>query len=382
MYVIEPIEITDVNFTSSTVAEADYTEFTMSATFAEDDYCQVTTVSESLWLDVAPATAWAAGDLITGTTSGQTAYVVEKTSTTTYKIRDRSGAFTLDEIIGVTGTPAKLADQGAVFPQIVVLYPANKYHKVYQSLIAGNTLKFPPGDVLLASPSWLEIGATNPWLMFDAVVGTQTENATSIVVVLGPGAIDSVTLLNTEAASVNVTVTVSAVETFNETQSGTESTGSTVLNVWEYLYGADVAKTDFYFEGIPPDETCIVTITITNTLAKCGSCIVGQSTFIGKTLWGVIREVRSSTRRTKDVFGNYTLTSGNSAKKMQAKLSMSNAQAIETERIATKYLSANALWIAGVDYSNTYIHGFCWKFRIDISQPKRDIFDIEIIGTT
>jgi len=72
--------------------------------------------TETLTLDVAPATDWAADDIITGQTSAKTCVVVAKVSTLVYTVKDRSGTYTLDEVIGVTGTAAKLANQGAANP--------------------------------------------------------------------------------------------------------------------------------------------------------------------------------------------------------------------------------------------------------------------------
>jgi len=74
------------------------------------------TNTETITLDVAPATDWAADDIITGQTSGKTCVVVAKVTALTYTVKDRSGTYTLGEIIGVTGTAAKLADQGAANP--------------------------------------------------------------------------------------------------------------------------------------------------------------------------------------------------------------------------------------------------------------------------
>lgn len=73
-----------------------------------------TLLYELLTLDVAPGGAgWAAGDTITGATSTKTCVIVEKLTTTTYTIRDRSGNFTLGEILS-NGTAT--ADQGAAYP--------------------------------------------------------------------------------------------------------------------------------------------------------------------------------------------------------------------------------------------------------------------------
>ena len=68
---------------------------------------------ELLTLDVAPSTIWAAGDTITGASSTKTCYVEEALTTTTYVISQRTGAFTLGEILS-NGT--NTADQGSSYP--------------------------------------------------------------------------------------------------------------------------------------------------------------------------------------------------------------------------------------------------------------------------
>ena len=68
---------------------------------------------ELMTLDVAPATAWAAGDTITGATSGETCYIEAVITTKTFYVSQRSGDFTLSEVMS-NGTYT--ADQGAANP--------------------------------------------------------------------------------------------------------------------------------------------------------------------------------------------------------------------------------------------------------------------------
>ena len=69
--------------------------------------------NELMTLDVAPATPWSVGDTITGLTSNKTCVIVEWLTSTTYVIRSRSGAFTLDETL-TNGSVT--ANQGATRP--------------------------------------------------------------------------------------------------------------------------------------------------------------------------------------------------------------------------------------------------------------------------
>jgi len=74
--------------------------------------------TELLTLDVAPATPWLAGQTVTGQTSTKSALIVAVTTTTTYQISGRTGAFTLGEVL-TNGTVT--ADQGAAHPQVATL---------------------------------------------------------------------------------------------------------------------------------------------------------------------------------------------------------------------------------------------------------------------
>ncbi|MBW2635985.1 MAG: hypothetical protein JRC86_00410 [Deltaproteobacteria bacterium] len=71
-------------------------------------------VVELMTLDVAPpGTGWAAGNTITGATSGETCTIVERLTTLTYIVNNRSGSFTLGEVLS---NGSLEADQGAANP--------------------------------------------------------------------------------------------------------------------------------------------------------------------------------------------------------------------------------------------------------------------------
>lgn len=94
------------NFTPSTEAYA-----ADVVTFALNNYAP-----ELLTLDVAPGgSGWVAGNTITGNTSSATCVIVEVLTTTTYRVKDRSGTYTLGEVL-TNGT--NTADQGVAYPTL------------------------------------------------------------------------------------------------------------------------------------------------------------------------------------------------------------------------------------------------------------------------
>jgi hypothetical protein len=83
------------------------------------------TKQETMTLDVAPGTQWANGATITGNLSGKTCVIVSRTSALVYEIKQRTGAFTLGEILSDGTYPA---DQGATKPTFAVtaVFSANQ----------------------------------------------------------------------------------------------------------------------------------------------------------------------------------------------------------------------------------------------------------------
>ncbi len=367
MYCIPPLAITDAILTSSTAAENDYAEFVMGTTYALAAKCIVATGLEILTLDVAPASAWVAGDIITGQTSGHTAVCVAQLTSLTYQIREKTDAFHLGEVIGVTGTAAKLADQGAAHPTITA--STDKVHKVYESLAAGNLGNYPPLDVLAAVPKWLFIGYTNRWRMLDLLRNTQTESASPLVVVLTPGTrIDSLSVVGVVADTVKIDVTVGAVNHFTETitMTGRETTGW-----YQYLVGAFNQKPSLVRFNIPPVTGAVFTITLTKAVgnAKCGGLVLGRKEFIGNVQMNPEGDTLNFSTVTRDAFGNSELVPRRNVPKTSQTLFLPSQYINRVRALRDTLNAAPAVWVGLEDDTNNFfelllILGYYRRFTI------------------
>ncbi len=450
MKIIRPNTITDAVLVSSNVTENDYSEFSMGTTYAAGDYAINATGVEVLTLDVAPATAWVAGDKIVGQTSGTFAYVVAQLTSLTYQIRERSGSFTLGEIIGietitldvapatdwaigdiitgqtssktatvirklsaliyqitppsgvftlgeiigVTGVPAKLADQGAANPTVQTVkladqgasYPTitaaiDKVHKIYQSLSAGNLANYPPTDVLATSPKWVEISSTNRWKAFDSKVGSQTEKATTITYSLLPGLIDSIALMNLQASSCEIKMTD---PTDGVVYDEIISLISTVAVIDWYTYfvepvsllTTDVVKLDLPLYSA---ATLDLTFSFAGTV-KVGMIQFGLQKEIGKTRWSPSLGITSYSTKSVDIYGVATIVKRANAKKMNIATRLDNSLIDEIHRLLSLYYSTVLVWIGNETYSSMIICGFYKDFSIVIPYPDCSDCSIEIEG--
>jgi hypothetical protein len=367
MKIIRPMAITDTKFTASNVAENDYTAWSAATTYVAGDHCIVTTTDihkiylclplvgvEVMTIDVSPATDWAAGDLITGATSGKTCLIVAKLTATTYQVISRSGAFTLGEIIGVLGIAAKLADQGAANPTFAT---------------AANLNNDPVVDTARTTPRWWkEVSYTNRWKAFDNKVGSQTSQATSITYQLTPGEVfNSISFRNLDAVTVRIVLTDPAGPTvvYDETVDlqTTVITGTTLTYDWyTYFFSSIVRVTGFEKFDIPPYLNGVLDITITNTggTAKVGGIKHGLKTTLGTTqpepkpTFGT----HDYSQKTVDDYGVYSIVPGASSKRMECTIRVPNSSIDEVERLFALYQSEILVWVASDILASMSVCGF------------------------
>lgn len=369
--------------TASNVAETDYSEFAMGTTYALGDCCIVATGLETLTLDVAPTPAeWAAGATITGASSGKSAKIVQKVSSKVYQIRERSGSFTLGEILS-DGT--NTADQGASYPTVTA--PTDKVHKIYQSLSSGNQGNYPPLDVLEAVPKWVDIGATNRWKCFDNSVGTLTENADSITYTIVPGTVfDSIAFLGLVGQSVQIKLTdATDGVVYDETVNLLDMipTGTAADMDWYAYFFSDIRQTaEVARPGISLylNTTVEITITYTGGTAKAGGIILGTQMTLGETLYSPQVGIRDYSIKGTDDYGNPQIVERAYANKGTFDLIIPKASIAYIRNVLASYRATLLLWIGADDHEETIIYGFFKEFNMVIAYPDFAECSIEVEG--
>lgn len=386
MKIIRPITITDAMLTASNVPETDYSAYNAGTTYTTAERCIDTTTHkiyeslssgrlELLTLDVAPATPWLPNEILTGQTSLQTCVVVQYLTSLTYLVKDRTGAFTLGEIIGVTGTAVLLADQGAANPTFAI--QANVGHA-------------PATDCALDTPLWWkEVSSTNRWKAFDQAVGLQTSQATSITYKLTPGEVfDSIAFLNMDAVQIQVVLTDPvAGEVYNETFDllTTVVTGASEVYDWySYFFSSYFRTTDKAIFGIPPYLNGVLDITITYTggTAKCGGIVLGLQTTIGGTQYSPSIGIHDYSTKEANTDGIYQIVERAYSKRMTCDVAVLAALVDGVQGLLASYRAQAIVWVASETYTSMIIYGYCKDFSIVISYPDYSILNIEIEGLT
>jgi len=256
-------------------------------------------------------------------------------------------------------------------------------HKIYECLVA-NTNFSPDVNLTGTTPKWLEVSATNKWLMFDSGWGTQTVIATPLTVVLTPSQIfNALALMNVDATSITVNMTVLGVNVYSKTESMV--TGIDIIDWYGYFFDPIMNKTDIIFQDIPPYSNSVITISIINasSTAKCGNCVIGNYYEMGLTQYGAKAGITDYSVKTVDAFGNTTIVKRSYSKRMSVNLAISGLIIDDLLAVLAMYRSTPIVWI-GADnlYTSLIVYGFYKDFEIDITYPTLSYCTLTIEGLT
>lgn len=249
-------------------------------------------------------------------------------------------------------------------------------HRIYKSLQAANT-GHNPTDA--ASAWWVDVGPTNKYAMFDSVVSTQTTTGTSLTVVLTPGAINSLALINIQAESLTVSMTSLGVTVYSRTMSLVSDIASG--DWFGYFFEPYRAKTDVVLTDLPSYTNGVLTVTLTHASAvKVGSLVVGLLADLGSAQYGAKAGIVDYSRKETDTFGNTVLTKRSYSKRMTVNLIFETGDLDGIHQTLALVRSTPVVWIAAETYSSFIIFGFYKDFEVDLATNDYSYCSLQIEG--
>jgi len=325
---IKPITVTDAKLVSSSVPEATVAEYAAATTYAVSDTRGVTSGT--------------AQDVYQSLQAGNVGRT-PASSPTWWRLLGRVyAAYVSSATYAVDAVVTDLAN-----------------HQLYQSLIANNT-----GKALSDKLSWLPLGATNRWKMFDRVVNSQTTAPNSVSTVIAPGeVVNSLTILNAAGASVTVI----------QSDSGYTRTRSlvthNVLSWYDFWYQEPLWVGDTVFDDIPPyiNSTITVRVDSPGNQAAIGGWFLGKAKFIGKTQWELVAGILSYSTSETDKFGNTTLMKRENAKKMNFEVAIPRGYEDEVYRFLRSVDNTEMVAIASTYWAMTVSYGYLGQWEVPLS---------------
>lgn len=237
--------------------------------------------------------------------------------------------------------------------------------------------------------SWVRIGPTNQFAMFDNVISSSTVKDSDIVFVVKSASVDSIAVLNSVATKISCTVSdasYSGTFLYNIAHNRTtQLNGSDSIDWFSYFFLDEyVQKTQAVYLDIPQVSNGIVSIKISGTVnVTAGSFIEGQIKALGATQYGASAGITDYSKKEVDEFGNTVLVVRNYSKRLQAKMFLSNSNLNTVQRILYSIRATPVLWIASEDSQleePMVVMGYYKDFDTEIAYPAHSLCNLTIEG--
>lgn len=238
-------------------------------------------------------------------------------------------------------------------------------HRVYESLQNSNL------NHALTDPAWwLDIGPTNRWAAFDQKVGTLVSRSGSISYQIATGMSDAVGLVDVEADSVTVSVSISGSPIYSKTKY-LDLSGSLIDDWLDYFTGPVGTRRAVDFDDLPVHSTAIASITIngatSTTAVSVGTVGIGAARSLGSTEVGGEVGIMDFSRKETDDFGNVTVVERGYSKRMTLRSMIATDLVDDVQRLLASVRATPVIWIGEDGYDSLTIYGFFKDFSINMS---------------
>lgn len=257
-------------------------------------------------------------------------------------------------------------------------------HRIYESLISSNLNKVPEDNTGGTTPAWLDIGPTNRWAMFDNVVGTSTEIASPLTVVLEPGQVGGLALM--ELSGDTATITMKDASGGTTVYSNTVDLDGSIINSWyDWFFEDYVQLTDVVLTDLPsayPNCELTISLSISSGNVACGVCKFGSVLTVGDTQWGVGIGITDYSKKDTDAFGNTVIVERSYAKREDFKIEVDPAEFNRIFRTLAALRATPVVWI-GTEVEGflpLIVYGFYKDFNIDVAYHALFYCTLEIEG--
>lgn len=236
-----------------------------------------------------------------------------------------------------------------------------------------------------------------PFAMIDDSVSSQTSNAESISVSFNATNIDTISLFNVQANTIQIILTDNrtSTEIFNTT---TSMIYEDINSFGDYLYSEQELKDALTnsvstvtldaviaamseqqildsFTANPPiyyDVKVDIIITKTGGIAKCGYLVVGRKRDLGVSLYGGSVSLNSTSSRERNIWGEIELSKGIGYNTMDIPVLIDNAQVDVIENRLSKILDIPCVFIGDESerVNSLTIYGYYFDFEAPINLMK------------
>jgi hypothetical protein len=233
---------------------------------------------------------------------------------------------------------------------------------------------------------WVDMGQSNVWGMFDTSVGTLTTAEGDLTVVLRPGAVGGIAMLELAGKSLTVTMRDAPGGTviYNKTVA-LDSTPVTNFYDWfyaEYVQLTDVVLTDLPIHFVSNELTITISGASDISTVSCGVCQMGQVISVGLTQIGATVGIVDYSKKTVNAFGNYTIERRAFSKRSDFQVVLNKSDFNRVFRALADLRSTLCVYVGegAVGYEPLLVWGFYKDFSMDVAYTNTLLCNFSIEG--
>lgn len=233
---------------------------------------------------------------------------------------------------------------------------------------------------------WRNYAPSNRWRMFDSAVGTITSAVGGLTVVMRPGAVGGIALLELVGKSVSIVMKDAPGGTVIYTKTvlldGTEITSFYDWFYTEYTQLGDLVLTDLPVHFVSNELTVTLEAASPVAVVECGVCHFGEVVDIGIAQQGASVGIVDYSKKSVDAFGNYSIQQRAFSKRADLQLVTKKSDFNRIYRALAALRSTPCIYIATENpgYEPLIVYGFYKDFSIDIAYFTTHLCNLSIEG--
>ena len=254
-------------------------------------------------------------------------------------------------------------------------------HRIYEVIVTSTTARPDIGAVAIP-PSWLDLGATNRFKMFDQIINTQTVYAAEIDVDITPAAIiNSAAFFGMLGNSITLTMTdPTDGVVYTETRSLQDNT--LIIDWYPYFFEEIAYSPDTVFLNLPAYGSATLTAVIDGGAgdAKVGEVVIGKQRNLGVTNFGTSVSIIDYSVKSTDDFGNTVIVQRAYSKRADYDVTVNTSAVAAVQKALADIRTTPTVFVGDPNRPETVVYGFYKQFNIVLSTPSISDCSIEVEG--
>ncbi|MCP4060776.1 MAG: hypothetical protein GY820_35090 [Gammaproteobacteria bacterium] len=239
-------------------------------------------------------------------------------------------------------------------------------HRVYECAVA--TTDDPTVGVTKTPQSWVDVGPTNKFAMFDLVNSTTSIEQGDLTLQFSPSQVlTSLAAFSVNGASdVIINMTNAGLNVYSKTIEMNDN--GAVDSIWHYFFEPQIRSESFVINDLPAHPTGVLEIEFKGSSVNVGNIVIGNQIDIGSMAAGTSLQLLDYSRKETDSFGNTVVQQGRTSKLVNFNLAVDYSLSSYVFNQVASMTGSPSVWFGDAgDSDPTLVFGYYRDLNINLT---------------